>query len=55
MIVNEGRRAVEGFGGRNSNALDAGGRYIGTAARESEREGRVTLNRMHRVRRTSWN
>lgn len=58
MIVNERRRAVEGFEGRKGNvALDAGEHYIGTVARENrqEGEGRVTLNRMHRIRRTLWN
>lgn len=56
MIANKGRRAGEGCEGENV-ALGADEHYIRAMSRENrqEGEGRVTLNRMHRIRRTLWN
>lgn len=58
MIALMGRRAGIWDAGRNGNVtLGTDGHFTSGLPRENrqEGEGRVTLNRMHRIRRTLWN
>lgn len=58
MIALMGRRAGMGCGeGYGNVTLGTDGHFTSGLPRENrqEGEGRVTLNRMHRIRRTLWN
>lgn len=56
MIALMGRRAGM-WGGYGNVTLGTDGHFTSGLPRENrqEGEGRVTLNRMHRIRRTLWN